>query len=119
MSASKIVTILIALILGAGLGLAYGWVIDPVEFTDVTPDLLREDYRVDFVLMTAEAYQNDFDSDAAAKRLALLGSQPPASYVASAIEYAGLNAFAPDEMRALQSLLTAMQTYRPDANPNP
>jgi hypothetical protein len=119
MSSTKFITIIVALGVGIGLGLVYGWVIEPVEFTDVTPDLLREDYRVDYVLMTAEAYQNDFDSEAAARRLALLGSESPASHVSAALEYATLNAFTPDEMRALQTLLTAMQTYQPDANPSP
>lgn len=106
----------IALAIGIGLGLAYGWVIDPVEYTDVTPDVLREDYRVDYILMTAEAYQNDFDAEAAAHRLALLGSQPPSEIVSSALNYANLNGFTPDEIRALQTLLTAMQTYQPSGS---
>lgn len=119
MQSSKIITILIALVLGIGLGLAYGWVIDPVEYTDVTPELLREDYRVDFVLMTAEAYQNDFNPEAAVRRLALLGSEPPASIAAAALDYATLNNFSTDEINALQSLLTTMQTYQPEGNLNP
>lgn len=113
MSSSKLITIFVVLVIGIALGIVYGWVIDPVQFTDVTPDLLREDYRVDYVLMTAEAYQNDFDSDAAARRLALLGSDSPASFAASALEYASRNAFTQDEIQALQNLLTAMQTYQP------
>lgn len=119
MSSAKTIAFIIALGVGAGLGLAYGWVIDPVEYTDITPEVLRQDYRTDYVLMTAEAYQGDFDSEAAARRLALLGSDPPAVIVSAALEYASLNAFAPDEIHALQSLLTAMQTYQPDANPAP
>jgi len=119
MSSSKIITILIALVIGVGLGLVYGWVIQPVEYTDVTPDLLREDYRVDYVLMTAEAYQSDFDAAAAARRIALLGSEAPADIVTATLEYATLNNFTPDEMRALQALLTAMQTHQPDGNPAP
>lgn len=110
---------MIALAVGIGLGLVYGWVIDPVEYTDVTPDVLREDYRVDYVLMTAEAYQNDFNAEAAARRLALLGSQPPSAMVASALNYANLNGFTADEIRVLQALLTAMQTYQPDGNTLP
>lgn len=119
MSSTKIIMLVIALVIGIGLGLVYGWVIDPVEYTDVTPDVLREDYRVDYVLMTAEAYQNDFDAEAAARRLALLGSQPPSAIVSSALNYANLNGFTTDEIRALQALLTAMQTYQPDANTLP
>lgn len=114
MSSSKIITILIALAVGIGLGLVYGWVLSPVEYTDVTPDVLREDYRVDYVLMTAEAYQTDFDADAAARRIAQLGSQPPTEIVSSVLTYAQRNGFTQDEQNALQNLLTAMQTYQPD-----
>ncbi|HMV28140.1 MAG TPA: hypothetical protein PKE23_02060 [Anaerolineales bacterium] len=116
MSSSKIITILIALAIGTGLGLVYGWVLSPVEYTDVTPDVLREDYRVDYVLMTAEAYQTDFDADAAARRIAQLGSQAPAEIVSSALTYAQKNGFTQDEQNALQTLLTAMQTYQPDGS---
>lgn len=119
MSSSKIVMVVIALILGIALGLAYGWVIEPVEYTDVTPNILREDYRVDYVLMVAESYQNDLDAEEANQRLAALGSEPPASITASALDYATRNDFAPEEMQALQNLLTAMQTYQPQGNVSP
>ena len=49
----------------------------------------------------------------AARRLAILGSDPPAQYVSGTIEYAQANGFTPDEMTLLQGLLTAMQTYQP------
>ena len=119
MSSSKIITVIIMLAIGIGLGLAYGWILEPVEYTDVTPNVLREDYRVDFVLMTAEAYQNDFDAQAAARRIALLGSAPPADIVSSALNYASLNGFTQDEITALQGLLTAMQTYQPEVETSP
>ncbi|NWF65036.1 MAG: hypothetical protein HXY38_12100 [Chloroflexi bacterium] len=119
MSSSKLITLLMAIATGIALGLYYGWVIDPVEYTDVTPNILREDYRVDLVLMTAEAYQGDFDTEAAARRLALLGSEPPASIVTSALNYANRNGFTQEEIADLQTLLTAMQTYQPDGNINP
>lgn len=119
MPSSKTITLAAALGVGIALGLVYGWVIDPVEYTDITPEVLRQDFRVDYVLMTAEAYGHDFDSESAARRLALLGSDSPAAIAASALEYANANAFTPDEIRALQTLLTAMQTYQPDSSLNP
>ena len=70
--------ILIAVPLGITLGLVYGWVIDPVQYTDITPDALRIDYRTDYVLMVAEAYHAEQDPALAAQRLAVLGSEPPA-----------------------------------------
>lgn len=119
MSSSNLIKIAAALILGAALGLVYGWALDPVEYTDVPPNILREDYRVDYVLMVAEAYRRDFDAETAARRIAVLGSESPAVVTASALEYANRNAFTSDEIQALQNLLTAMQTYHPHGNSNP
>lgn len=113
MSSSNIIKIIIALSLGIALGLGYGWVIDPIEYVDVTPNILREDYRVDYVLTIAEAYQKDFDSETAARRLAILGSDTPANITTTALEYANKNNFSETEKQALQNLLTAMQTYQP------
>lgn len=119
MSSTNIIKIILALVLGIALGLAYGWVIDPVEYTDVPPNILREDYRVDYVLMVAEAYQNDLDDETATRRLAVLGSESPAAITTSALEYANLNSFTGGEIQLLQNLLTAMQTYQPQGNSNP
>ncbi|HNO31371.1 MAG TPA: hypothetical protein PKI78_06260, partial [Anaerolineales bacterium] len=119
MSSSNIIKILVALVIGAALGLAYGWVLAPVEYTDVPPNILREDYRVDYVLMVAEAYQGNFDNAAAARRLAILGSESPAAITASALEYANRNNFTEAEVQALKNLLTAMQTFQPQENPAP
>ena len=119
MTSSKIIKIASALIIGIALGLVYGWVIDPIEYSDVPPNILREDYRVDYVLMVAEAYQNDFDSESAARRLAILGSDSPAQITASALEYANRNSFTQNEIITLQNLLTAMQMIQPQGLNNP
>ena len=115
MSSSNWIKISIAVIIGIALGLIYGWVIQPVEYTDVTPNILREDYRADYVLMVAETYQSEQDSETAAHRLAILGSESPAQIVASTLEYAVKNNFTQNEILLLQGLLTAMQTYQPQA----
>lgn len=119
MTSSNLIKIAIAISIGIALGLIYGWVIDPIEYTDVPPNILREDYRVDYVLMVAEAYQNDFNPEIAARRLATLGSESPAALTTSALEYANRNGFTPSEILALQNLLTAMQTYQPQGINNP
>lgn len=113
MTSANLIKIAITLAIGIALGLVYGWVIDPIQYTDITPNLLREDYQVDYILMVAEAYQQDFDPDTAARRLAILGSQSPATLTTSALEYATRNSFSQNEIQTLQSLLTAMQTYQP------
>src|SRR5688500_13408853 len=37
--------IVLALLAGIGIGIAYGWYMDPVHYFDATPDTLRPDYK--------------------------------------------------------------------------
>jgi hypothetical protein len=113
MTSSNWIKLFVAALIGIVLGLVYGWVIAPVQYTDVTPNILREDYRADYVLMVAEAHQNEQDPEIAARRLAVLGSESPAQIVTSTLEYATNNSFTQNEILLLQGLLTAMQTYQP------
>ncbi len=109
----------IALAAGVVLGLVYGWKISPVQYTDAPPNILREDYRVDYVLMTAEIHQSEQDPESAARRLAILGSESPAQITSSALQYATDNGFSENEVLFLQGLLTAMQTYQPQGDNAP
>jgi hypothetical protein len=119
MTSSKWIKIFVAALIGIALGLVYGWVIAPIEYIDITPNILREDYRADYVLMVAEAHQNEQDPETAARRLAILGSESPAEITASTLNYATNNGFTQDEILLLQGLLTAMQTYQPQGNNAP
>lgn len=103
--------ILVALVTGIGAGLAYGWVIDPVEFFDLTPDTLRADYKTDYVLMTAEAYRVEQDPGTAARRLAIFGAQSPSAIATEAFDYARANGFPDSDIALLQELVTAMQAW--------
>jgi hypothetical protein len=113
MTSSNWIKFFVALLIGIALGLVYGWVLAPVQYTDVTPNALRADYRADYVLMVAEAHQNEQAPETAARRLAILGSESPAEIVASTLNYATNNGFTQNEILLLQDLLTAMQTYQP------
>ena len=107
------VSILLATLLGIVIGLLYGWVIDPVQFTDITPDALRIDYKTDYVLMVAEAYQTEQKEEVAARRLAILGSQSPALLVGEAYNYARSAEYAEADLALLQELSFAMQAWQP------
>ena len=111
MKTNRWIFILIALAAGAGLGLFYGWVIDPVEFFDLTPDTLRADYKTDYVLMTAEAYRLDQDPGLAARRLAIFGAQSPSAIASEALSYARNNGFSDSDIALLQEFVTAMQAW--------
>jgi hypothetical protein len=105
------VLIAIALILGAGLGLAYGWYVDPVDFFDLTPDTLRADYKADYVLMTAEAYRVEQDPGLAARRLAIFGTKSPAGIAADGLAYARANGFSDADIARMRELVTALQAW--------
>ncbi len=66
----------VSIFVGLSLGLIYGWVINPVQYVDTTPDRLRADFKTDYVLMVAEGYSRHRDLDWARRYLALLGDQP-------------------------------------------
>jgi hypothetical protein len=105
--------ILLAAALGIGIGLLYGWVIDPVDFVDLTPDTLRADFRADYILMVAEAYQTEKDTDLAARRLAIFGSDPPAGIAAQAFQFGPSAGFSASELTALEELVAALRAWQP------
>lgn len=111
MKPTRWILILIALMIGIGAGLAYGWYIDPIEFFDLTPETLRTDYKTDYVLMTAEAYRFDQDPGTAARRLAVFGSQSPSAIASDALDYARTNGYPDSDIAAIQELVTAMQAW--------
>ena len=105
--------ILIAAALGLSLGLVYGWIINPVQYTDITPDALRIDYRTDYVLMVAEAYRAEQDPALAAQRLAILGSDPPALIAGEAYNFARQTIYPADDLAPIQELAVALQAWQP------
>jgi len=109
----KWVWVLIALAAGFGIGLLYAWVIDPVQFVDLTPDTLRADFRADYILMVAEAYQKERDADLAARRLAIFGSESPAAIVSETLQYGPQAGFSQTEISALEDLAAALRAWQP------
>jgi hypothetical protein len=104
---------LIVVFLGVGIGIAYGWWINPVKYVDTTPANLRSDYKTDYVLMVSEAYQAEGDLDAAARRLAVLGDDHPAEIVRQAMIFAAQNGYADSDQDLLSQLASALQTWSP------
>jgi len=110
---SRWIPILIAALAGLALGLFYGWKVDPVQYTDITPDVLRVDFRTDYVLMAAEAFRTEQAPALAAERLAVLGSDPPAQIAGEAYDYARQSGYAAEDLAAIQELSVALQTWQP------
>ena len=111
MRSNRWLFIVLALLAGIAAGLAYGWILDPVDFYNLTPDTLRADYKADYVLMTAEAYRSEQDPGQAARRLAIFGSQSPVSIASNGLAYARLNEYPDADIALLQELVTALQAW--------
>jgi hypothetical protein len=107
---------LIAISLGIAAGLAYGWVINPVEYVDTTPDSLRIDFKSDYVLMVAEIFQAEGDVGLAARRLAFLGDDPPLEIAQDAIDYARQAGYSETDRRFLVTLRDTLQTWNPTSS---
>jgi hypothetical protein len=107
------IPIFIAALLGLALGLVYGWRIDPVQYTDITPDVLRIDYRTDYVLMVAEAYRAEGDPALAAQQLAVFGSEPPAIIAGEAYDYARQSSYPAEDLTLIQELTVGLQAWQP------
>jgi hypothetical protein len=101
--------LLMGLGLGLALGLVYAWVLRPIEYVDTTPGTLREDFRVDYILMVAQAYGAEGDQTLAQVRLAALGPQDPLDYVVHALEYALAYDFSQRDLDSLSRLAAALR----------
>ena len=99
---------LVAVLSGAGLGLWYGWVVNPVEYKDTDVAHLYTVYRDEFILMVGEAYAVDGDLGTARARLALLSLPDPANTIADMAEAAIGQSGSRLDVQALARLAAAL-----------
>jgi hypothetical protein len=110
---------ILAILVGALLGALYGWLVNPVEYVNTAPDALRIDYKANYVLMVAEAYQADEDLDLAAFRLAYLGDGPPVEIVNKTLLSAESH-YRDSDVSLMRALREALESWTPNpeaANP--
>lgn len=69
--------IILALLVGLGLGLAYSWFISPVTYVDASPAILRSDFKDQYRVVIAASYAASHDLARARSRLQLLGDIDP------------------------------------------
>lgn len=109
------------IVLGVVIGLAFGWVIHPINTSRAASlDKLRADYKTDYVLMVAETYHGDHNLAQATQRLSLLNQQPPERTVADAQKAAQTLGYAAsdlDQMAQLADALQAAATSTPGVSP--
>jgi len=116
---SRRVWFFVVILVGIGLGLAYGWIINPVKYVDTSPDTLRADYKTDYVLMVAEAYHKDNDVSLAVRRLAFLGNTSPLELVQQSIVLAGQAGYSSQDVGSMVALAQVLETWIPVAQGTP
>jgi hypothetical protein len=103
----------VVIAIGAAAGMIYGWVINPVEYVDTTPVSLRQDYKTDYVLMVAEAYQAEKHLGTVARRLALLGDATPLEIVNQAVSFASEIGYSDSDLALMKKLAEDLQAWNP------
>lgn len=103
----------IAVAIGAAAAMYYGWKINPVRYPETTPETLRVDYKTDYVLMVAEAFRAEGDTDLAARRLVLISNDEPLKAINSAIQKAKSIPYPETDLVVMQALAEAFKSWSP------
>ncbi len=78
----------LGLVLGLAAGLYYTWMVNPVQYYNSLPSLMRSDYRADWIKMSALAYAQEGNLARAESRLNGLDPQEVVQVLARALDEA-------------------------------
>ena len=95
-------------VLGAVFGLAYTWVVDPVEYVDTAPGSMRADFKDEYRALIASAFVASGDLARAEARLALLGDTDVARVLTEQAQLAMAKGQSPEDAQALGLLSIAV-----------
>jgi hypothetical protein len=105
----RILFFLLAILLGAGADLAFGWLFMPAA-APKNADLnqLRADYKTDLTLMVAEIYAQDQNLNAALDSLARVEPEDPYSLLVNAVNYAQGVGYQESDISLIKALIDAV-----------
>jgi hypothetical protein len=112
--------ILLALLLGFGLGLVYAWIVSPARIIDAQPAALRADFKDQYRSVIAAAYQATGNLAGARARLSLVGDTDPIEALnaqAQRMLASGTQAEHPDQVAALARALGDEHASEPVSTP--
>ncbi len=108
-SPHSILQIVLAVLTGFGLGLAYSWLLSPVTYVDANPALLRADFKDQYRIAVAAAYAANQDLTRANARLNLLGDADPVAELSAQAQRMLAEGEPFDKARPLAQLATDLQ----------
>jgi len=112
---TRILLFIVMIAVGAGAGLAYGWLLKPAAAPqEADLSRLRADFKTDWVLMAAEQFAETQDPLLALDELAKVEPKDPYALLVNAINYAQGVGYQPEDLAKMQALIKALDpaTYR-------
>ena len=107
MKSRRIFFFTLAIILGIGAGLAFGWLVIPPKAPSNAPmERLRVDYETDLFLMTAEFFEGEPDTLLALDQLAKISPVDPLTLVGNSLSYASQIGYPQTDLQLIEHLLT-------------
>jgi hypothetical protein len=106
---NSILQIILALLIGLGMGLAYSWLISPVEYVDASPALLRADFKDQYRVVIAASYASTHDLASARARLELLSDADPIAELSAQAQRMVSAGESYDRVQPLAQLATDLQ----------
>ena len=109
MKSRRIFFFTLAIVLGIGAGLAFGWLVMPPKApSDATMERLRVDYKTDLVLMVAEHFEADPDTLLALDQLNKISTEDPLTQVGISLSYARQIGYPQTDLLLIEKLLTGI-----------
>ncbi len=109
MKTRRFIFFFLAILVGVGAGLAFGWMMMPPAAPRNAPlASLRADFKTDLVLMVAEEFQTDPDSMQALTQLDKLDESDPITLLGNSIQYAQAIGYPEEDLKLMQDLLSSM-----------
>ncbi len=108
----------IGVLVGLGLGIAIGWWLWPVTYTNTSPATLHQDYQDEYVLMIAASYEVEQDIDEARSQLQLLNPAKPAAPVIELAERLRAEGGSKEDIVRVARLAQALGAGDPTATPD-
>jgi hypothetical protein len=103
------IQIALALLIGMGLGLYYAWFLSPVTYVNASPAILRADFKDQYRIGIAAAYNATQDLARAKARLNLLGDIDPIAELSAQAQRMLASGEAFERVRPLAQLATDLQ----------